>query len=53
MADPDAPDAQTVGAALENPRVGDWDGDSNLELFRWNNWWEIEPPKQKKKRRKS
>jgi hypothetical protein len=34
-----------VGSAFEEPLVGDWDGDGLLELFWWNNWNEIHPPK--------
>jgi outer membrane protein assembly factor BamB len=39
-----------TGAALENPLVGDWDGNGKLDLFWWNNWWEIEPSKKSKKK---
>jgi outer membrane protein assembly factor BamB len=38
-----------TGAAFENPLVGDWDGNGKLDLFWWNNWWEIEPSNRGKK----
>ena len=37
-----------VGAAVENPLIGDWDGNGQLDLFWWNNWYEIRPAKKKK-----
>jgi hypothetical protein len=36
-----------VGAAWETPLVGDWDGNGHLDLFWWNNWYEIRPAKTK------
>ena len=36
-----------VGAAFENPPVGDRDGNGPLELLWWNNGHEIEPPRAK------